>query len=530
VTKRIIATPISDAPSYAKYALVIGVTDYDSASKLTVCGKDAINFASMLKSRFGFENVVLMTDEAGTDKAMKPTQRNIKKALENLYTGIIPDKSEVVFFYSGHGTRARDVGGNDADWLVPEDGEPRDVPGTCISFSGIRERIATLRPKRVLLITDACRDLLGNKGVGSSGFGATIRGLDLGPQVAEMQSCLPTETSLEGDPRDFKESVFSHYLIKGLSGDPDAVDPDKGAITFDSLKQYVQFSVHLYAAKLHSVQTPDGRATLGGMVLAKYDPGLGSRGPNLNPTPKLPNIEQPIMPMARINPVDGAEMILIPSGKFIMGSDTWPNAPKHTVTLSSYWIYKNLVTVGQYKAFCKATKHPMPVAPKKYVPKDSFPVTNVSYDDALAYGEWAGGTLPTEAQWEKAARGADGRDFPWGPDFDGDLCAGSAEAKRTSPAPVGSFPAGASPYGVLDMAGNVWQWCLDWYQPDGYTTSSPKNPIGPSIGGARVVRGGSWLSDNVLSFRTAYRGNQTPPEWTEENKGFRLAVRYTEGQ
>ena len=99
-----------------------------------------------------------------------------------------------------------------------------------------------------------------------------MRAAPLGPEVAELHSCLPTETSLVGDPKDFNESVFTHYLIMGLSGDPDAEEAASGNVTFDSLMQYVQYSVHAYAAEMNDVQTPDGRATLGGMVLAHYNP------------------------------------------------------------------------------------------------------------------------------------------------------------------------------------------------------------------------------------------------------------------
>ncbi len=275
--KRIVETAISDAPAYAKYALVIGVTDYDACAPLPACANDAKKFANLLKSKYGFENVVLMTDDPGGEPRLRPTQRHIQKALDTMYNGIVPGKSEVIFYYSGHGTRAKDVAGDDTDWLVPEDADPAHVTSTCISYDQIRAKIGTIQPSRVLMITDACRDLLGNKGVATSGFGKGLHLGLIGPEVAELESCQPTETSLVGMPKDFDESVFSHYLIQGLAGDPDAIDPDKKAVTFDSLKQYVQYSVHAYAAKLNAVQTPDGRATLGGMILARFQPGQVTR-------------------------------------------------------------------------------------------------------------------------------------------------------------------------------------------------------------------------------------------------------------
>ena len=129
---------------------------------------------------------------------------------------------------------------------------------------------------------------------------------------------------------------------------------------------------------------------------------------------------------------------------------------------------------------------------------DTHPV-NVSWNDAKAYAKWAGVTLPTEAQWEKAARGTDGRVYPWGNDWDAAKCNNSVGANHPGKtSPVGSFPAGASPYGCLDMAGNVWQWCADWYGADYYTTSPAKNPTGPATGTVRVLRGGSWGGSGVV--------------------------------
>ncbi|MDR3708668.1 MAG: caspase family protein [Capsulimonadaceae bacterium] len=276
VEKRIVLTPIADAPSFAKYALVIGVTDYSVPMRLHVCGNDASHFASMIRSRFGFDNVVLMSDLPGTDPGLRPTERNIKSALETMYDGIVPGKSEVIVYFSGHGMRAKDSAGIDTDWLLPEDFDRRDIAGSCINFSTIRERLDTLQPKRVFLVTDACRELMG-KGILTGGFGESLREGHLGPEVAELHSCLPTETSLEGNPADFNESVFTHYLIRALSGDRDAAIQDENVITFDSLKEYVQFNVHSYAAKLNAVQTPDGRATYGSMVLARLLPGDADR-------------------------------------------------------------------------------------------------------------------------------------------------------------------------------------------------------------------------------------------------------------
>jgi iron(II)-dependent oxidoreductase len=170
-------------------------------------------------------------------------------------------------------------------------------------------------------------------------------------------------------------------------------------------------------------------------------------------------------------------MVWVPAGEFTMGDgatdpprgpfDTGPNRLREqVVNLNGYWIYKTEVTVAQYRKFCEATGHPMPMRLKKPVTPpwgwiDKYPMTHVNWYDATAYAEWAGSKLPAEAQWEKAARGTDKRKYPWGMEFESDRLRCSVGAKMMSPVAVGSYPAGASPYGCLDMAGNVMEICRD---------------------------------------------------------------------
>ena len=215
---------------------------------------------------------------------------------------------------------------------------------------------------------------------------------------------------------------------------------------------------------------------------------------------------------------DGAVMIFIPAGKFLMGSPEGEGSddehPPHEVFLNAFYIDKYEVTNAQYKLFTDATGHPGSHLwnDEEYNHLDQ-PMVAATWRDAVAYAEWAGKRLPTEAEWEKSARGTDSRKYPWGNEWDGSKCNYRAWVGdghyRIYLALVGSFPDGASPYGVMDMAGNVLEWCADWYDKDYYSQSPPVNPKGPDTGSSRVLRGGG-ADDNSYQLRCAHRDNEGP--------------------
>ena len=223
------------------------------------------------------------------------------------------------------------------------------------------------------------------------------------------------------------------------------------------------------------------------------------------------------------NEKDGSILIEIPAGSFTMGSDDGDSdeKPVHTVHLDKYYIGKYEVTVGQFKKFCQATGRNMPEQPT-WNNRDDHPVVNVNWNDAKDYCDWAGLRLPTEAEWEKAARGTDGRKYPWGNTWDASKCnSGEKGDSYEYTSPVGSFPQGVSPYGCYDMAGNVWEWCNDWHDKDYYASSPSSNPAGPSSGDYRVLRGGSW-DDDAGNCRSANRWWNNPGS-RYNNDGFRVA-------
>jgi formylglycine-generating enzyme required for sulfatase activity len=191
---------------------------------------------------------------------------------------------------------------------------------------------------------------------------------------------------------------------------------------------------------------------------------------------------------------DVAEMVLVPAGEFWMGGDDGESheKPRHRVYLDPFHIDKYEITNRLYQRFISATGHREPRSWNDSRWNDpQQPVVGVSWHDAEAYCRWAGKRLPTEAEWEKAARGTDGRQYPWGEQWDASR-ANSTDTKRGRTAPVGSYPSGASPYGVQDMAGNVWEWVADWFDANYYGASPERNPRGPDFGAAKVLRGGSW--------------------------------------
>jgi len=240
-------------------------------------------------------------------------------------------------------------------------------------------------------------------------------------------------------------------------------------------------------------------------------------------------------------PADGMVMVYVPAGEFLMGSSDADGEagahekPQHTVYLDAYWIDRTEVTNAQYRKCVEAGACQQPgcwddendSAPDR-------PVVCVTWYDAQAYTAWAGGRLPTEAEWEKAARGTDGRIYPWGDEFDGsrlnycdrncgyDWKDTSADDGYAVTAPVGRYPSGASPYGALDMAGNVWEWVADRYEEGYYARSPARNPQGPASGDSRVLRGGAF-GNEVWLVRCAYRVRRDPGDrlW---GGGFRLVA------
>jgi eukaryotic-like serine/threonine-protein kinase len=262
----------------------------------------------------------------------------------------------------------------------------------------------------------------------------------------------------------------------------------------------------------------------------------------------------------RVSSKDQMTMVYVPASEFLMGGDAnqamadcqkFRNdcnmdfflkiEPIHTVFLDSYWIDQTEVTNAMYATCVNAGVCSSPAKSNSAKRDDyygnsqyaKYPVIFVNWDQAKTYCEWAGRQLPSEAQWEKAAKGTDGRTFPWGNEYPSGGDSNFADRNNSSDwanmavddgyndtAPVGSYPSGISPYGAMDMAGNVWEWVADYYK--GYTSDSQNNPIGPVKGINRVLRGGSW-GDDVSSLRSDIRV-EGDPGFKGGFDGFRCAL------
>ena len=268
--------------------------------------------------------------------------------------------------------------------------------------------------------------------------------------------------------------------------------------------------------------------------------------------------EPPASPQAGdvwVNPGDGMEMVYVAAGEFTLGTSdaqiaAWQRQhprdghwwlederPQCRVNLPAYWIGRTEVTNGQYLRFVQATGHRAPDHWESGRPPaglENFPVVYVAWQDVLSYCEWAGGRLPTELEWEKAARGTDGRIFPWGKVWDRNggrnfeavtarsyeslqewlaslrMWFGGHDHVREGPVAVGSHPSGASPYGCQDMAGNVWEWCQDWYDEEAYRRYARGDLTLPMEGAQKVLRGGSWSDGYPRRFRCAVRDSYHP--------------------
>ncbi len=257
-----------------------------------------------------------------------------------------------------------------------------------------------------------------------------------------------------------------------------------------------------------------------GIMLDFFTPSHIEVDPSGRDTTRAPVPATPAMALKE-------DMVLIPAGEFVRGYDDggFDEKPQSRIRLDAYWIDRYEVTYGDYLAFVEMTGHRKPIS--RYVKNfeklsaPTQPAVYASWGDADQYCRYRGARLPTEAEWEKAARGPHGLLWPWGnQDQPGAANTGNADPFEF-PAPGGTFPQDRSPYGVYDLGGNAMEWVSDWYQEDAYRTGSA-NPHGPEQGSAKVIRGASWGTvgrETRLTVRL-----KMIPDFRDTTIGFRCAT------
>ena len=512
-----------------RYALVVGISNYKHGyALLDYAGDDAEKVHGALKE-LGYQVSSLTTDaKAGAVRAS-----SLADATSDLFANRKAEDT-VLFYFSGHGS-LRDG----KQYLLCTDTDPNRFAETAFSLDVLKDLLKHCQARHRVLIIDACRDT--SKSEGQAGFedGRLDKGfkdrLDsiarsapagVEAETAILYACRPGQRSKESD--DDRAGIFTIRFVNALTD----ASRSGSTLTVGSVMHSVASAM---PPSLRGIQDPILEGASGLSLGTPAHHGGFGRPTGIGNGHYLSAATRPVtasMGDVWINPKDGAEMVWIPGGEFEMGTedtdvvngvDYLADArPVHKVRLSGYWMYRYDVTVGQYKKFCQKKGRPMPPEPNfpegnHFNPNwshENHPMVNVSWNDAVAYCAWAGVTLPSEAQWERAAKGPEGFKWPFGDTFDAGLlqCSTSKVGDSGGTAPVGKFPANG--FGLYDMAGNVWQWCLDYYDKDFYAsrraTELDTLNIIDSDKSQRVERGGSWYGYAPVNFRCAYRSGDGP--------------------
>jgi formylglycine-generating enzyme required for sulfatase activity len=494
-----VPTPPIASPPERRVALVIGNAAYQYTAPLTNPLNDAKDMARVLKD-LQFQ-VILQTN--ATLDTMADAVFTFGEQLKGGGVGL--------FYYAGHGLQVKGE-----NYLIPVDANIRredDIKRKTINAGDILDKMDEAKSHLNLVFLDACRN---------NPFPRSVRAVSRG--LASMSA--PTGT----------------LLVFATNPDNTAEDGTGRNGTYTKhLLQYITQPDLEVGMLLRRVRTAVREETGGKQV--PWETGSIEGEFYFNGVSGAPPAEAQL---ATIVGNDGAEMVLVPAGEFIMGSagdeldhlkasreSFGDEIPRHRVYLDAFYIDKFEVTNARFQRFVQATGY-RTLAERAgddatwRAPRDSgsnitgleqHPVVQVSQEDAKAYCTWAGKRLPAEAEWEKAARGTDGRTYPWGNQFDSRQ--GNFEGKNKGTVPVGSYEGGKSPYGAHDMAGNVLEWVADWYDVNYYRNSLARNPQGPASGDRAVLRGGGW-NNGALNVRAPSR-NRNAPANRAGGIGFRCA-------
>ncbi|MGE5343464.1 MAG: SUMF1/EgtB/PvdO family nonheme iron enzyme [Candidatus Omnitrophota bacterium] len=578
-----------------RIAICIGINEYEdnTISKLKNARNDALELAKVLKENGQFETVYVMTDDLDAKKEDYPKLMNIKRKMDFL-KGFIKPQDLVIFSFSGHGiSNSQNEGfllaadsyhnnlyesslkvSNIVKWL-----KETGVKKSLLLLDACRENVIEGMALNLNMMPG---ERFSQAEVGAVCY-ATKSGWfsyedsDLGVFSKYVIEGLggKADNEVSGN-RDgiVSFSELSAYIEEEVSRW--ALKESKQQKPYTQLlgEKFGDIALSAYAKTEEArveIQNDKQKDTKVGKIVTKKEEGNNVQLPNDKPA-EVKAMESKTLRVYKNDKGyweadfgDGILMVYIPAGEFIMGSDDKDKdaysdeKPSHKIYLDGYWLGKTEVTVSQFRTFLNKTEYVTEaeqgdgayswngIRYEKYKidwkypgfeQKENYPVVCVSWNDAKEYCNWLSKkvgvsfTLPTEAQWEKGARGTDGRKYPWGnhaPYANGTWYANYGEVDREKrkeggfekTSPVGFYPQGASPYGLMDMAGNVWEWCSDWYK---YYPLMPlkKNPTGPVAGDLRVLRSGSWFRD-ARSVRSAMR-LRDDPGYRHDSVGFRLSI------
>jgi formylglycine-generating enzyme required for sulfatase activity len=511
--KRIIPISGSDVDAFEKQrkiALLVGVAEYPNYSgigRLAYPPADVGAIGDQLRAQ-GY-TVIRLIDSQATRGSVRGALRNIREVLDQ-------QDGTLVFFFSGHGWAPEG-----RNFLATFDAEAGNLGGSGIALDEVLQAMQATGAKRRVAWIDACRNEPG-KSVGSSRVMAALNRSE-GTRV--LFSTRAGRLSYE-DPQ-LKQGVFSHFLARALKGEAARGD---GLVTFRDVADYVIENVQQYGLGRGDLQIPyEAGEASGDFLIAR---GSAAR---VDPTP-TPVVTGPQVGDVRVNPKDGLRYAWIPPGTFRMGCSEGDGEcrdnekPARDVTIGKgFWMGQTEVTVDAFKRFAAATGRSMPEEPvfkRKLNPgwaNGSMPMVMVDWNEAKGYCEWAGGRLPTEAEWEYAARAGSTAARYASPDVAGWFGDNSGKERldalklwndnqkgygnKLAANGNGFHPVGLkapNAFSLYDMLGNVWEWTADWYDENYYQGGERRNPQGPPNGQYRVLRGGSWVNYSRY-LRVSYR-------------------------
>ena len=491
------------------YAVVIGISQYreDVVAKIPYASKDAEAIAQVLEVQGGIPktHIKLLTDS-------KATNTDIRNHVNDWLRMRVKPDSIVYIYYAGHGTPNPQTG---EVYLVPWEGHP-DFPSGLYPLKEFYAALNKLPAKEIVVMLDSCFSGAPGRSVLAKGTRPMVISLEnpllAGGKIAVLSASTGNQMSSDYDKAG--HGLFTHFLLAGLGG---AADKDKNhLVTLKELYPYVREQVSETAVEeFNREQTPmllPGEDALGvraGQALVQVVPGFSPSITAKTDAPKpiqearVRPYETPRQAGKEIIGRDGAPMVLVPEGEFLYGDD------RQWKSLSTFYLDKYEVSTKLYAAFFQATNREKPKFwnEVRLVSHGDRPVVGVTWHDADAYCRHYGKRLPREQEWEKAARGTDGRKYPWGSDEPTSRHANFGKGGSDQYdilVNVGTLEDGKSPYGIYDLAGNVWEWTSSDYD------SSQK-----------VIRGGSW-SDAAYGVVTTNR-YWYRPTGLSNNIGFRCA-------